>query len=223
MNISVIFTGGTIGSIKNTDGIINASDSLPPEIEGCLSDALREHTMNFSAPLNMLSETADAKKQNIIIKECRKASQSCDAIIVTHGTDTLGYTAALLDYALFDIKIPVVLVSSGYVLSDPRANGIRNLEDALTFVREYRGGGVFVMWNGTVHRGARVLPPKAYTDEVESLFDLPFGIIRDNHFELKETGYIRKNCYTPYPFADESRKIVTITPTPGTRKPTSVP
>ncbi len=215
MNISVIFTGGTIGSIKNYDGVISASDNTPPMLEECILNASKEHTMNFYSPLNMLSETANQKKQNEIIRACRIAAQKSDAVIVTHGTDTLGYTAALLDYALFDVQIPIVLVSSGYVLTDPRANGIRNFEDALCFVNTYRGGGVFVMWNGRVHRGARVLPPEAFTDEVKSLMNIPFGIIKDGGFEQIETGYTRINDAVPYAFADEDRRIVTITPTPG--------
>ena len=215
MNISVIFTGGTIGSIKNSDGVISASDNTPPILEEYLLKVAREHTLNFSSPLNMLSETANQKKQNEIIKACRIAEKKSDAVIVTHGTDTLGYTAALLDYALYDIQVPVVLVSSGYVLTDPRANGIRNLKDAISFATNCHTGGVFVMWNGTAHRGTRVLPPEAFTDEVKSLMNTPFGIINNGSFEQIEAGYIRRNDFYPYAFADEERRIVTVTPTPG--------
>ena len=215
MKTAVIFTGGTIGSVKNADGIIHTSPDTTSVLNSCLQKHTAKHDFTFSSPITMLSETATAKKQNVIIKACRDAAKNNDAIIITHGTDTLGYTAALLDYALYDICIPVVLVSSGHVLTDPKSNGIRNLEDALAFIEVCKTGGVFVVWNGTVHRGARILPPVAYTDDVKSLLDMPFGIIADGRFELKEINYIRRNTFTPYPLADENRQILTVIPTPG--------
>jgi L-asparaginase len=39
-------------------------------------------------------------------------SSDYDGIIVTHGTDTLGYSAAALAYALGNGTVPVCLVSS---------------------------------------------------------------------------------------------------------------
>ena len=75
MNISVIFTGGTIGSIKNSDGVISAANDTPALLQKCLENASRKHTLSFSAPLNILSEIANQKKQNEIIKSCRIAPE----------------------------------------------------------------------------------------------------------------------------------------------------
>ena len=57
-------------------------------------------------------------------------SEKYDGIIITHGTDTLQYTSAMLGYMFDDVSIPIVLVSSNYVLEDKRANGLINLSKA---------------------------------------------------------------------------------------------
>ena len=57
-----------------------------------------------------------------------------DGIIVTHGTDTLPYSAAALSYALGNNCIPVCLVSSNYPIEDERANGVDNLHGAIRLI-----------------------------------------------------------------------------------------
>ena len=49
-----------------------------------------------------------------------------DGVIITHGTDTLQYTAAFTGYIMAGAQIPIVLVSANYVLEDVRSNGVDN-------------------------------------------------------------------------------------------------
>jgi len=97
-----------------------------------------------------------------------------DGIIVTHGTDTLQYSATALGIALGDDTIPVCLVSSNYPVEDKRANGLVNMHAAVTFIREGLGHGVWVVYKNAgegvkVHRGTAMLPGRLYSDYVESL------------------------------------------------------
>ncbi|MBR1598194.1 MAG: asparaginase [Lachnospiraceae bacterium] len=59
-----------------------------------------------------------------------------DGIIVTHGTDTLPYSAAALSYALGNTCIPVCLVSSNYPIADDKANGVDNLHGAIRLMED---------------------------------------------------------------------------------------
>jgi len=66
-----------------------------------------------------------------------------DGIIITHGTDTLAYTAAALSFYFNAIKIPILLVSSDYPLDDSKANGLDNFMCAVEFIRQ-KCGQVFL-------------------------------------------------------------------------------
>ena len=102
-----------------------------------------------------------------------------DGVIVTHGTDTMPYTAAYLGLKLGLCDIPVVLVSAAYPLSDSRSNGLDNFRGAVDFIRSGVGKGVFVSYrnsgeNVMIYRAASLLPHQPYSDSVLSL--------RDNYF-----------------------------------------
>ena len=101
-------------------------------------------------------------------------------MLVTHGTDTLAYTAAYLDFVFGAQETPVVLVSANYPLRDSRSNGLQNFVAAADFLRTGEQG-VFVAYHNTgdrrttIHRGREVLPQTPYEDSVFSLFMQPYG------------------------------------------------
>ncbi len=111
--ISILHTGGTIASKVDykTGGVIarfspEELQSMFPELRGIA---------NISSRLvsNMFSEDMRFGHYNILIKEIEKEIKSgADGIIVTHGTDTLHYSAAALSFALENLPIPVILVGS---------------------------------------------------------------------------------------------------------------
>jgi L-asparaginase len=111
-----------------------------------------------------------------------------DGLIVTHGTDTLQYTAAILNYIFGDAPIPIVLVSSNYVLTDARANGFVNFQYAVEFIRGGYGTGVFVSYcnsAGTpvIHCGTRLQPPVPCSDWVDSVGNGWYGKFCSGIFE----------------------------------------
>ncbi len=146
MKIFVIFTGGTIGSTLSGDWI--AADSSTNYL---LLDKYRAKTgdnetqFDISTPCTMLSENLTSTQLNLIIDSVLKnLDKDYDGIIVTHGTDTLQYTASAISYAVSGTKMPVMLVSSDYPLGDERANGLANFIAAVEFIRAKAGEGVFV-------------------------------------------------------------------------------
>lgn len=139
MNILIIFTGGTISSSEkggyigpdeqNNNRLINEYKKRSPE-------KCADINFSTSSPYYILSENLTGKHINLLADCIDKAlsSDEYDGIIVTHGTDTLQYTAAGLSYIYSDINIPIVLVSSNYILDDSRANGYDNFSAAVDFI-----------------------------------------------------------------------------------------
>lgn len=177
MKITVIFTGGTI-ACSNKNGALSpdgANSFTLIEMYRAVDGSVEFETLS---PYFILSENLGCEHWEKL-SDCVKNVRGSDGVIVTHGTDTLPYTAAYLGLKLGLCDIPVVLVSAAYPLSDSRSNGLDNFRGAVDFIRSGAGKGVFVSYknsgeNVRLHRAASVLPHQPYSDSVLSL--------RDNYF-----------------------------------------
>lgn len=146
MNILVIFTGGTIGS-RIQDGVVKPDTATQHELisyyETNHSCAYKFHTLE---PLNILSENLQASHWTTLIDAIDETNLTeFDGIIVTHGTDTLSFTANALALYFTKLSLPMVFVSSSLPLNHPDTNGHDNFHAAVTFIKE-KHAGVFVSY-----------------------------------------------------------------------------
>ena len=186
MKILVIFTGGTIGSTVSGEYI--STDGKKPYIilDKYNKEFPNSIEWNTESPYTILSENATIDTYRMLAKSVKAGlSKDYDGIIVTHGSDTLQYSAAFLSLILGDDVAPVMLVSSNYVLEDERANGMDNFGAAVDFIINQRGRGVFVPYKNVgeevkVHRGKLLMPHVPYSDYLYSL--------SESYYE-KETPY----------------------------------
>ena len=195
MKITVIFTGGTI-ACSNKNGALSpdgANSFTLIDMYRAVDGSVEFETLS---PYFILSENLGCGHWEKL-SDCIKSVSGSDGVIVTHGTDTLPYTAAYLGLKLGLCDIPVVLVSAAYPLSDSRSNGLDNFRGAVDFIRSGAGKGVFVSYknsgkNVMIHRAASVLPHQPYSDSVLSL--------RGNYFAELVGGEVVLNPY----FEEES-------------------
>lgn len=185
----MIFTGGTIGSTREDRWI-----STDPNKNYTLIQQYQKqtcHRVDFTClnPFTLLSEdmTGDSLRSlgqavlDCIGSQCTTDPDTAyDGIIITHGSDTIQYSAAMLGYALGDLPLPVLLVCSNYVLEDPRANGLANFSAAVDFIASGSGNGVFVPYRNSdgivyLHRGTRLLPHLPYQDDLHSIMGQYYG------------------------------------------------
>ena len=180
MKILVVFTGGTIGS-SVSDGWISPDDSMKYRL---ISEFHKKSDtpVDFETvvPYTILSENLSAENLNMLISCVNKNKDSYDGIIVTHGTDSLQYSAAALAFALGNDVIPTVLVSSNYPLEDKRANGLDNFIAAVEFIKSGAGRGVFVSYKNKnnpaeIHLATRIVCHTEASDEVFSIDGNPFA------------------------------------------------
>jgi L-asparaginase len=163
-NILVVFTGGTIGSTA-TNGSIDTVSSAPFKLLDLFQQQDNKHQqVQFKTiqPIQILSENlAPCVWQTLIAAIEAEQPDRYDGIIVTHGTDTLAYTAAALSFYFNDIKIPLILVASDYPLDNSKANGLDNFSCAVEFILQKIQAGVFVPYRNQqqithVHKGSRL-------------------------------------------------------------------
>lgn len=176
MKIGIIFTGGTIGSVVNDDGYIAVDSSEKYTLLDMYYNEFGKASGNefvIRTPYSILSENLSFEniiKLKQIIDEIKN---DVECIIVLHGTDTLQYTAGFLN-CMAVTEIPIILVSSAYVLSDSRANGFENFKLALKFANVYRQGGVFVSYVNTdgrrlIHAADKLLAHSSFISDLYSI------------------------------------------------------
>lgn len=195
MKLLVIFTGGTIGSTVNEGYISTDQGKAYQLIEMYKALGKRQADFTLNEPYTLLSEnltgTYIARLGSCVLENVNKGYEG---IIITHGTDTIQYSAAALGYLLADIDIPVLLVSSNFVLDDERANGLANFAAAVVFIASKAGTGVFVPYRNSdeviyVHRGTRLLPHQPYSDDLQSVLNQYYGIVTCDGNFVKNRSY----------------------------------
>ena len=122
-------------------------------------------------------------------------------IILTHGTDTLAYSAPLLSFLLPDLKVPVCLVSSNRILTDDTANGLINFETAVKLIDSSPEPNVYVAFKNdgesdvNIHLGVRMLEPYSQSDNFYSAEGKLFARNTNGEIEFLNTN-IQKTTKT---------------------------
>ncbi len=223
MKILVIMTGGTIGCVQNGDWI------MPDEMRTyvLLDHYFQKHKdtdVEFETvvPFTTLSEQLSHEHLNKLIACVREHKDNgYGGIIITHGTDTLQYTAAALNFVFGAHSLPIVLVSSNYPLDDRRSNGHRNFAAAVAFIRSQSGKGTFASYKNSdtvtrLHRATRLLTHPETGDELFSLGRKPYAVFEDDVI-IKNTAYRRGGTGKAYENAEfaEDAGVLTIMMRPG--------
>lgn len=169
--ILVLTTGGTIASHKTDNGLAPgmADDVLISYFEERPGVELEIENVVNKDSTNMQPEDWMTLAQRITDYQ-----NEYDAFIITHGTDTMGYTAAGLSYLLHDLKKPVVLTGSQIPLGMAETDAVRNLHDALTFASQTTVPGVFVVFNGLVILGTRAIKTKTKSYDAFESVNFPY-------------------------------------------------
>ena len=151
-NILMIGTGGTIASEMTPSGLtpeLNSTQllSFVPRIgEMCHVDCVQLYSLDSTniRPAHWLG----------VAKAVRENYARYDGFVISHGTDTMAYTAAALSYLIQGSPKPIVLTGAQKPIWFDGTDSKRNLTDA--FLYACRGcGGVQIVFNGKVILGTR--------------------------------------------------------------------
>ena len=225
MKILFVFTGGTIGSIAR-EGIIGTDGSRPRALLAAYERAFGlGFTYECLEPYTALSEnnTGDTLRA-LCACVAEHKDKGYDGIVITHGTDTLQYSAAALAYAFADISVPLCLVSANYPVEDARSNAIPNLRGALRFIAEVGTAGVWVPYQNAgepvkIHAGTRLLESVAFTDRTESALSTHYGVFEGNKPFSRNPAYHALadeiSALGALDFAGDAPQILRVQPYPG--------
>lgn len=195
MKILVIFTGGTIGC-KAKRGFLSTDGSTRYALLSSFDAEGAGVEFSTSKPYSVLSENLSAKEINILQEELAENLRGdYDGIIVTHGTDSLLYTSASLEYAFDGCDMPVVLVSADYPLDDERSNGHINFEAAVTFIKSKAGNGVYVSYKNDdedevkIHTATHILSHSECCANLYPITEKPFAVYKNGELTANYSAY----------------------------------
>lgn len=151
MKLLLIHTGGTIGMVATPTGFA----PVDGVIEATLADLGASHVTLL--PLLPLIDSSQATPAdwNRIAQAIFDNHSDYNGFIVTHGTDTLAFTASALCFALAGLKRPVILTGAMRPLTVENSDGVQNLQDALNAAAS-APPGIWVQFSGQLLHGARV-------------------------------------------------------------------
>jgi glutamyl-tRNA(Gln) amidotransferase subunit D len=159
--LSIISTGGTIASkIDYRTGAVTSqfdADDIIDAIPSLAEIANIEGTLLY----NILSENMRPESWSELAQRIyNEVRAGADGVLVTHGTDTLGYSAAALSFML-QVPVPVVLVGSQRSADRPSSDNVVNAVCAAVVATSDLAGVFAVMHEDAsddtclVHQGTR--------------------------------------------------------------------
>jgi L-asparaginase len=143
MGILILVTGGTFD--KEYDEISGQLFFRETHIDGLLQ--LGRSQLNCRVETLMLKDSLEMtdSDRGLIRQHCLDARETC--IVITHGTDTMTVTAALL--AASNIPRTIVLTGAMIPFSFGSSDGLFNMGSALSFV-QVLPHGVYIAMNGKI-------------------------------------------------------------------------
>lgn len=222
-NVIIISTGGTIASrIEYRTGAVrpalDADDLLAivPELAEIAKIDTEVLYSVFSENIQVRHWVGMAEAVDRYIRK------GVDGVVLTHGTDTMGYTAAALSFALQKPPIPIVLVGAQRSSDRPSSDAATNLIAAVATAAKAPFGEVVVAmhkWHSddiiALHRGTRVI--KLHTssrDAFRSVNSRPIAYYQNGELKvmINDLNPRGSNNYAYKPKFDERAFLIKFFP-----------
>ena len=179
--ILVLFCGGTIimkkgpegalEPIKNSREAINLLLELEPRIKE-IADIEVEYITNEDST-NLTPEDWER-----IIDAISRNYKDYDGFVITHGTDTMAYTAAALSIALQNLGKPVILTGAQIPALEIHTDARRNFINAVR-VATMDISGVYIVFDERIILGARATKAsESRLDAFQTVNDHDIGEIK---------------------------------------------
>ena len=210
-HILLLTTGGTIASMPGGEG-------LEPHRSGVMERELEQLRTYYDITVKdvMCLDSSNIRPEEWQTIACSifEYRAGFDGIVVSHGTDTMAYTASAVTFMLPNIDLPVVFTGSQLPLADMLSDGPDNLRTAFAMAASGHSG-VFLAFDRKVMRGCRAVKVRAsgfsafesvnarYAAQVSNQ-----GLVVDPQILPRTTGPAELKC-------DISKNVFLLKLTPG--------
>lgn len=208
--ILMIGTGGTIASSKSSEGLVPALSSeqllrhVPEVSQFCQVDCVQLFSLDSTnfCPKHWLA----------LAQKLKESYDDYDGFVISHGTDTMAYTAAALSYLVQGSRKPIILTGAqkpiGYGSTDSKVN----LTDAFLCASSDTLHGVLIVFNGKIISGTRACKTRSKSYEAFSSINYPvLGVLQDGSLlQYLENPYFERPKF--YETLDEKVALLKLIP-----------
>jgi glutamyl-tRNA(Gln) amidotransferase subunit D len=201
-NVTLLGTGGTIASRLDyrTGAVIPAF--TPGELYGAVPELAEICNLTTKKIFGVFSENMGWEEYCQLAQAIgEEISAGADGIVVGHGTDTMGHTAAVLSFMVQNLPVPVVIVGSQRSSDRPSSDAALNLIHAVNAAGNGDIAEVQVCMfgptsdsYGLLHRGTRVRKMhSSYRSTFRTLSDIPLAMIDRSGQTILNPSYRRRD------------------------------
>lgn len=184
----MISTGGTIASINKGKGLAPGLNSR--ELVEYLNLDKNKVVIDTLDLMSIDSTDIQVEDWLKISGAIKKNYNDYDGFVITHGTDTLAYTACALSYLIQNSKKPIVLTGAQKSIFSDITDAKLNLTDSITYVCDNGSNDVNIVFNGKVIAGTRGRKEK--TKSYDAFTSLNYPLLATIHDD-KIIRYIHKD------------------------------
>jgi L-asparaginase len=211
--VLVLFCGGTLVMEEDERGSL-----LTPALDRAI-----ENLLNMESRLGELADLEIEYIDNIdssnirpehwdrVAEAIARRYNDCDGFVVTHGTDTMAYTASALSFVLAGLGKPVILTGSQIPGTRIDSDARRNFVNAVR-VATMDLAGVFIVFDRKIILGARAT--KLSESRLDAFVAVNRGVVGDIRVDVR-LGEHRSRSNAPLDLKkgfEENVAVVTLMP-----------
>ena len=155
--ILLLTTGGTIASLPGGEGLEPQRSEV---MERELNQLRTYYDITVRDVICLDSSNIRPEEWQLIATHIFEDREGFDGVVVSHGTDTMAYTASAVTFMLPDIDLPVVFTGSQLPLADMLSDGPDNLRTAFAMAASGYPG-IFLAFDRKVMLGCRAVKVRA--------------------------------------------------------------
>ncbi len=201
--ISILHTGGTIASkVDYSTGAVFAKFK-PEDLLEMFPELKDIAQIRSRLVRNMWSDDMRFDHYNLLAKEVQKeVQQGVDAVIITHGTDTLHFSSAALAFILKNPPIPILLVGAQRSSDRGSSDAFLNLICAAQFITKSDFAGVALcMHSSMADNTCSILSPTkvrkmhaSRRDAFRPINTSPIALVaKQGKIDFKTKDYLKKD------------------------------
>lgn len=210
-HILLLTTGGTIASVAGGDG-------LAPQRSDVMDAQIRQLRNYYDITVR---DVMCLDSSNIMPQQWQQIAQviyqsrgDYDGVVISHGTDTMAYTASAVTFMLPGIDLPVVFTGSQLPLMDVLSDGPDNLRTAFAMAASGHKG-IYLAFDRKVMRGCRAVKVRASGfSAFESVNARYAAVVTNRGLEVDEQ-VISQNPEKPQLLDKLSQDVFLLKLTPG--------
>lgn len=214
VKILLLLTGGTI-TMKEKDGVLKPAD----DIEDIIATFPR---MKELADIEAKS-LCDIDSSNMsppvwqnIARHIFENYVHYDGFVITHGTDTLAYTASALSYALQNLHKPVILTGAQKPISELGSDSPFNIFNSFQVAAAQNIREVAIVFDTKIMRGNR--SSKRHAKKIDAFWSPQFPLLGEIGVDIKyfaSASHVHGRAKTLKLQADFDPKIISLSISPG--------